>query len=71
MGAARSGAAKALLTLFALVILLLIASTVAGGARHSLVQIAAQSCMLTTLLGPILALGGLGILGRRALVANR
>lgn len=63
--------AKALLTLFALVILLLIASTVAGGARHSLVQIAAQSCMLTTLLGPILALGGLGILGRRALVANR
>ena len=62
---------SALLTLVAVSALVLSAPTMAGGARYSLVQLAAQSCMLAMVFGPILALAGLGILGRRAIVAHR
>ncbi len=63
----RAAVLRALLTLVALSALVLSAPAVLGGARPSLVQLAAQSCMLAM----VLALAALRLLGRRAIVANR
>ncbi len=61
----------ALLTLAGLVALVFAAAASSTGARTSLAQLAAQSCMLAMILGPIIALAGLGVLGRRAIGRGR
>ncbi len=61
----------ALLTLAGLLALVFAAVTSSTGARTSLAQLAAQSCMLAMTVGPIIALAGIGVLGRRALGRSR
>jgi hypothetical protein len=57
----------ALVTLIALLVLALIAAGSAAVARVSIAELAAQSCMLAMGAAPIVALAGLGVLGRRTI----
>jgi hypothetical protein len=60
-----------LLTVAALSAFVLTTAASASGARTSVAQLAAQSCMIGMTVGPILALVGIAMLGRRTLSRGR
>lgn len=70
-GMPPSSLAAGVLTSVAMIVLALAAAAVSGGTAHSVVQLAAQSCMIVMIGGPILAIGGLSMIGRRAVTAIR
>ncbi len=63
--------AAGVLTSVAMIVLALAAGAVSAGTAHSVVQLAAQSCMIVMISGPILAIAGLLMIGRRAVTVIR